>query len=102
MVTRRQVRATALCQRGGCGFPGGTMIYQSETGDNRMVFAGETMLSRGLSRATAQALLKRAFLADVVSRIEVPELKRQLEQGLADALQDADDEQGVSSNGGDL
>lgn len=47
------------------------------------------LLSRGLSRETAQQLLKWAFLEDVVSRIEVPELRRQIEQSLAGQVIDA-------------
>jgi Fe-S cluster assembly protein SufD len=47
------------------------------------------LLSRGLSRENAQALLKWAFLEDVVSRIEVPELRRQIEQSLAGQMVDA-------------
>jgi Fe-S cluster assembly protein SufD len=47
------------------------------------------LLSRGLSRDTAQQLLKWAFLEDVVSRIEVPELRRQIEQSLAGQIVDA-------------
>jgi Fe-S cluster assembly protein SufD len=47
------------------------------------------LLSRGLSQETAQQLLKWAFLEDVVSRIEVPELRRQIEQSLAGQMVDA-------------
>src|SRR5581483_9426060 len=39
--------------------------------DDNMLFY---LLSRGIDRATAQRLLKWAFLEDVVARIEVPEL----------------------------
>ncbi len=51
--------------------------------DDNMLFY---MLSRGLDRDTAQRLLKWAFLEDVVARIEVPELRRQIEQSLAGQL----------------
>lgn len=54
--------------------------------DDSMLFY---LLSRGLSRETAQRLLKWAFLEDVVSRIEVPELRRQIEQSLAGQMTDA-------------
>src|SRR5207253_7582422 len=45
--------------------------------DDEMLFY---LLARGLDRATAQRLLKWAFLEDVVAKIEVPELRRQIEQ----------------------
>jgi Fe-S cluster assembly protein SufD len=48
--------------------------------DENMLFY---MLSRGLDRDTAQRLLKWAFLEDVIAKIEVPELRRQIEQRLA-------------------
>jgi Fe-S cluster assembly protein SufD len=48
--------------------------------DENMLFY---MLSRGLDRETAQRLLKWVFLEDVVAKIEVPELRRQIEQSLA-------------------
>lgn len=48
--------------------------------DDNMLFY---LLSRGLDRETAQRLLKWAFLEDVVSKIEVPELRRQIELNLA-------------------
>jgi len=51
--------------------------------DDNMLFY---LLSRGLDRDTAQRLLKWAFLEDVVARIEVPELRRQIEQSLAGHL----------------
>lgn len=54
--------------------------------DENMLFY---LLSRGLEPATAQRLLKWAFLEDVVAKIEVPELRRQIEQSLAGRLQDA-------------
>ena len=44
------------------------------------------LLSRGLDRETAQRLLKWAFLEDVVAKIEVPELRRQIELNLAGQL----------------
>ncbi len=48
--------------------------------DDNMLFY---LLSRGLDRETAQRLLKWAFLEDVVARIDVPELRRQIELSLA-------------------
>ena len=51
--------------------------------DDQMLFY---LLSRGLDRETAQRLLKWAFLEDVVARIDVPELRRQIEQSLAGQL----------------
>jgi Fe-S cluster assembly protein SufD len=48
--------------------------------DDNMLFY---LLSRGIDRETAQRLLKWAFVEDVVARIDVPELRRQIEQGLA-------------------
>ncbi len=54
--------------------------------DDNMLFY---LLSRGLDRETAQRLLKWAFLEDVVSKIEVPELRRQIEQSLAGQLNEA-------------
>ena len=45
------------------------------------------LLSRGLDRETAQRLLKWAFLEDVVSKIEVPELRHQIEESLAGRLE---------------
>src|SRR6476646_4240492 len=53
--------------------------------DDNMLFY---LLSRGLTRETAQRLLKWAFLEDVVARIEVPELRRQIEQSLAGQLKE--------------
>ena len=55
--------------------------------DDNMLFY---LLSRGIDRATAQRLLKWAFLEDVVARIEVPELRRQIERSLAGQMQEAD------------
>ena len=54
--------------------------------DDDMLFY---LLSRGLDHDTAQRLLKWAFLEDVVARIEVPELRRQIEQSLAGQMVDA-------------
>ena len=54
--------------------------------DDNMLFY---LLSRGIDAATAQRLLKWAFLEDVVARIEVPELRRQIERVLAGQMQDA-------------
>jgi Fe-S cluster assembly protein SufD len=54
--------------------------------DDNMLFY---LLSRGIDAATAQRLLKWAFLEDVVAKIEVPELRRQIERSLAGQMQDA-------------
>jgi Fe-S cluster assembly protein SufD len=54
--------------------------------DDNMLFY---LLSRGLDRETAQRLLKWAFLEDVVAKIEVPELRRQIEQSLVSQLDEA-------------
>jgi Fe-S cluster assembly protein SufD len=48
--------------------------------DDNMLFY---LLSRGIDAQTAQRLLKWAFLEDVVAKIEVPELRRQIEHSLA-------------------
>jgi len=48
--------------------------------DENMLFY---LLSRGLEPEVAQRLLKWAFLEDVVARIEVAELRRQIEERLA-------------------
>ena len=48
--------------------------------DDNMLFY---LLSRGIEKEIAQQLLKWAFLEDVVSRIAVPELRKQIEQTLA-------------------
>ena len=53
--------------------------------DDNMLFY---LLSRGLDRDSAQRALKWAFLEDVVAKIEVPELRRQIEERLAGAMQD--------------
>jgi Fe-S cluster assembly protein SufD len=55
--------------------------------DDAMLFY---LLSRGLDRDTAQRLLKWAFLEDVVSRVPVAELRRQIEASLAGQLRDAE------------
>ncbi|MBW4050629.1 MAG: Fe-S cluster assembly protein SufD [Proteobacteria bacterium] len=47
------------------------------------------LLSRGLSDEVAQRLLKWAFLEDVVSRIDIPGLRRQIEHDLAGQMADA-------------
>ncbi len=54
--------------------------------DDDMLFY---LLSRGLSPEAAQRLLKWAFLEDVVSKIEIPELRRQIEHDLAGQMADA-------------
>jgi Fe-S cluster assembly protein SufD len=54
--------------------------------DDNMLFY---LLSRGLDRETALRLLKWAFLEDVVAKIDVPELRRQIEQSLAGQLNEA-------------
>lgn len=54
--------------------------------DDNMLFY---LLSRGLDRETALRLLKWAFLEDVVSKIEVPELRRQIEASLAGQLNES-------------
>jgi len=54
--------------------------------DDDMLFY---LLSRGLSPEVAQRLLKWAFLEDVVSRIELPALRRQIEHDLAGQMADA-------------
>jgi len=55
--------------------------------DENMLFY---LLSRGIDAATAQRLLKWAFLEDVVARIEVPELRRQIERSLAGQMREGD------------
>lgn len=54
--------------------------------DDNMLFY---LLSRGLSAEVAQRLLKWAFLEDVVSKIELPELRRQIERDLAGQMAEA-------------
>ena len=53
--------------------------------DENMLFY---LLSRGLDRASAQRLLKWAFLEDVIAQTAVPELRRQTEERLTTLLQD--------------
>ncbi|MGH8217818.1 MAG: SufD family Fe-S cluster assembly protein, partial [Steroidobacteraceae bacterium] len=72
-------------------------IYTDEVRCSHGATAGkldETMLfyllSRGLDRDTAQRLLKWAFLEDVVSKVTVAELRRQIEASLAGQLQEAE------------
>ena len=55
--------------------------------DDNMLFY---LLSRGIDAATAQRLLKWAFLEDVVARIEVPELRRQIERSLVGQMREGD------------
>jgi Fe-S cluster assembly protein SufD len=45
------------------------------------------LLSRGLDPDTAQQLLKWAFLADVVGKIDIPELRRSIERALAGRIE---------------
>src|SRR5437763_5730635 len=47
------------------------------------LFRSFYLLSRGLPPEVAQRLLKWAFLEDVVARIGVPELRRDIEKRLA-------------------
>jgi Fe-S cluster assembly protein SufD len=54
--------------------------------DDNMLFY---LLARGLDRDTALRLLKWAFLADAFAKIELPELRRQIEANLAEVLKDA-------------
>jgi Fe-S cluster assembly protein SufD len=54
--------------------------------DDNMLFY---LLSRGIDAEMAQRLLKWAFLEDVVARIEVPELRRQIERSLAGQMKEA-------------
>lgn len=53
--------------------------------DDDMLFY---LLSRGLTRESAQRLLKWAFLEDVVAQIAAPVLRRQVEERLAAHLRD--------------
>ena len=55
--------------------------------DDNMLFY---LLSRGIDAATAQRLLRWAFLEDVVARIEVPELRRQIERSLVGQMREGD------------
>ncbi|MFZ0500257.1 MAG: Fe-S cluster assembly protein SufD [Steroidobacteraceae bacterium] len=54
--------------------------------DDDMLFY---LLSRGLSPEVAQRLLKWAFLEDVVSKIEIPDLRRHIERDLAGQMAEA-------------
>jgi Fe-S cluster assembly protein SufD len=54
--------------------------------DDNMLFY---LLSRGLDRETALRLLKWAFLEDVVSKIDVPELRHQIEASLAGQMNES-------------
>ncbi len=54
--------------------------------DETMLFY---LLSRGLSPEVAQRLLKWAFLEDVVSRIELPDLRRRIEVEIAGQMSEA-------------
>jgi Fe-S cluster assembly protein SufD len=53
--------------------------------DDDMLFY---LLARGLDREAALRALKWAFLGDVIARIDVPELRRQIEERLAGQMQD--------------
>jgi len=53
--------------------------------DDNMLFY---LLSRGLDRDAAQRALKWAFLEDVIARIGVPALRRQIEERFAGRMQD--------------
>ena len=53
--------------------------------DDAMLFY---LLSRGLDRATAQRLLKWAFLEDVISPVSLAPLRRKIEERLAGQLRD--------------
>lgn len=55
--------------------------------DEQMLFY---LLSRGIERETAQSLLKWAFLAEVIARIDVPQLRSQLEHALAQGFRGSD------------
>ena len=70
-------------------------IYTDEVRCNHGATAGKLdenmlfyLLSRGLSRDSAQRLLKWAFLEDVIAQIAVPPLRRQIEERLTRALRD--------------
>jgi Fe-S cluster assembly protein SufD len=56
--------------------------------DENMLFY---LLSRGIDRATARSLLEWAFLEDVVSKVGVPELRRQIEHAIAARLRSTTD-----------
>ncbi len=51
--------------------------------DEQMLFY---LLSRGIERADAQALLQWAFVEDVISRIEPPDLRREIEARMSARL----------------
>ena len=51
--------------------------------DDQMLFY---LLSRGIDRATAQALLQWAFIEDAVSLVDLPELRREIESLAAGRL----------------
>jgi len=51
--------------------------------DDQMLFY---LLSRGIDRRTAQTLLQWAFIEDAVSRVEVPELRSEIEALIAAQL----------------
>jgi Fe-S cluster assembly protein SufD len=53
--------------------------------DDNMLFY---LLSRGLERDAAQRALKWAFLEDVIARIEVAPLRRQIEERMVSRMQD--------------
>ena len=53
--------------------------------DEQMLFY---LLSRGLDRAQAQALLQWAFIEDAISQVELPELRQEIEQLIAPRLND--------------
>ncbi len=55
--------------------------------DESMLFY---LLSRGLDRDAAQRLLKWAFVEDVVSKVAVPALRRQVEESLAGRMEHSD------------
>jgi Fe-S cluster assembly protein SufD len=55
--------------------------------DDAMLFY---LLSRGIDAATAQRLLKWAFLEDVVAKIAIPDLRRHIEATLAGQMQGED------------
>ncbi len=46
------------------------------------------LLSRGIDRDTANALLKWAFIADLAAKIGVPDIRRQFQQHVAASLRD--------------
>ena len=46
------------------------------------------LLARGIDRETARALLKWAFLSDVLREIELPQLRAEAERAAAGQLQE--------------